>query len=79
MRWNEQVLDAEENAVMRWQYRMMGGFESALWDAISRADTNNLNALGMGFPIEVGGYKKYSHVSGWFENVQRKAFAKEVA
>ena len=58
----------------RWQYGILGGFESTLWNAITRADGHNLNALGKGFPDEVNGYKKYTSEAGWFEGVRNKAF-----
>lgn len=77
--YNDDELNAEESAVMHWQFFPLGGFESALWSAITKADTQNLNALELGFPAEVGGYKKYSHVSGWFEGVQDRAFRKIVS
>ena len=72
--YNEDKLDGEELAVLRWQYSDEGGFKSALWTAITRADTQNLALLKKGFPDEVGGYLKYSHVSGWFDDVRNKAF-----
>lgn len=77
--YNEQALNAEERAVMRWQYDILGGFESTLWDAITRADGHNLEALGKGFPDEVNGYKKFTSVSGWWHEVLERAFnSKEV-
>ena len=74
MRYNTENLNAEEQAVMEWQYGILGGFKSTLWEAITRADSQNLEALGKGFPDEVNGYKKFAHVSGWFESVRHRAF-----
>ncbi len=45
-----------EKAVIRWQYRFLGDFGVALWDAIVRADDDNLARLHLGFPTEVDGF-----------------------
>jgi hypothetical protein len=42
--------------VIKWQYRMLGGFETALKEAICHADYGNLTRLALGFPIQVRGY-----------------------
>lgn len=65
-------LNAEELAVYKWQYRLHGDFYSCLWEAIIHADGGNLKALAKGFPVEVGGYLKYSSLAGWWEKVQEK-------
>ena len=72
--YNEELLNDEERAVMRWQYGILCGFEVALWDLITRADGGNLELIAKGFPNEVNGYKKFSGVSGWMESVRDKAF-----
>ena len=50
----------EEKAVIEWQFRLCGHFKTALWEAIIRADDNNLEALEKGFPVEVGGYRMWA-------------------
>jgi len=52
-------LTKEEKAVVEWQYGYCGGFYKSLWQAISTADSNHLNRLEMGFPVEVGGYRRF--------------------
>ena len=69
---NISKLNAEEMAVVEWQYRMCGGFKSALWDAIKRADIGNLERLREGFPVEVDGFMMFSQQPGWWDEVQRK-------
>ena len=62
----------EEQFIYDWQYRRLGGFRSALINAIKVADQGNRKLLGRGFPDEVGGYKKYSEVPGWWDEVEAK-------
>lgn len=70
-------LSDEEMAVVRWQYRMNGGFYTSLWDAITKADDVNLNRLAYGFPAEVEGYILYTRTAGWWPEVQRKIGARD--
>ena len=65
-------LEAEEAAVVEWQCGYCGDFRTALWDAISRADENNLLRLELGFPVEVRGYKKFTRELGWWQSVVSK-------
>jgi len=62
-----------ERAVVEWQYRRVGDFRKALWDAICAADDGNLELLSLGFPVEVAGYKLYTRSPGWWQEVQDKA------
>jgi len=66
-------LNAGELFIVQWQYRMLGGFSSALMQAISKADMWNLAKLEKGFPNEVSAYKYFSTEDGWWEKVQEKA------
>jgi hypothetical protein len=65
-------LDPCERAVFEWQYRMAGGFKSALFDAISKADSGNLARLRLGFPTEVDGFLAFRDSEGWWQSVQHK-------
>jgi hypothetical protein len=61
-----EILDSTEfsesdKAVVMWQYQLLGGFYTALWSAIARADEDNLERLSHGFPIEVEGYRSWSY------------------
>ena len=71
------VLDSHELAVFFWQYRLNGDFKTALWEAITRADTDNLRLLSYGFPVEVEGYRKYTTINGWWQEVEKKVERKE--
>lgn len=66
------ALEPEELAVFEWQYRLCSHFYAALWEAIKRADDNNLDMLRLGFPTEVVGYYRFSNVSGWWPAVEKK-------
>jgi len=50
-----------EKAVVMWQMGLLGSFNKALWEAIARADEENLMKLSFGFPDEVMGYRAWSH------------------
>lgn len=52
--------DPKARAVIKWQYGLFGGFYSALFGAITRADEQNLHNLSLGFPDEVGGYLEWA-------------------
>jgi len=62
-----------EAVVFEWQFRRCGDFKKALWEAICRADDNNIELLALGFPVEVEGYKHYAFESGWWDMVKDKA------
>lgn len=62
-----------EKFIIEWQYGMLGGFKSALMDAISRADEGNLAKLAIGFPDEVFGFRKFSRDENWWPDLQKKA------
>ncbi len=69
---NISKLTPMEFAVVEWQYNLCGGFKSALWGAIKRADLGNLERLRLGFPLEVEGFIAYSQEPGWWPAVQTK-------
>ena len=42
-----------ETILLKWQYRLYGDFYTNLWEALVRADDNNIAKLALGFPDEV--------------------------
>ncbi len=48
-----------EQHIVKWQFRLLGDFETALMGAIARADDNNLMALSLGFPMQVAAYREW--------------------
>ena len=55
-------IDDSARWVLRWQFGMItGGFSSALVEAIIRADSDNLDRLELGFPVEVRGYRQWAY------------------
>jgi len=66
-------LDEEQQALVEWQYRFCGGFKKALWEAIMRADDNNMERLRLGFPVEVAAYLKYSRVPNYWQQTVKLA------
>lgn len=47
-----------------------GSFYNALFEAIFKADTQNLERLSRSFPSEVDAYKSYKHVPGFWEDLE---------
>lgn len=70
---NYDSLNDVERELIDWQYRLCGDFRKALWEAICRADDDNLEKLRLGFPNQVEGYIRYTRISGYWSNVQAKA------
>ena len=68
----EYELTEEEIAVYNWQFGLQGDFFTALWNAIIKADAQNLAQLSLAFPNEVSGYQKYTRQNGWWEQVVKK-------
>lgn len=68
-----EALTDEEDAIMQWKYGYCGDFYQALWEAIARADLLNLVRLEMGFPLEVGAFRRFAHEEGWWPSVREKA------
>lgn len=57
---SKELTAREKNYIFDWQFHMGGSFSQALWEAIARADENNLYRLGLGFPEEVQGFKAWT-------------------
>jgi hypothetical protein len=52
--------DESDKWVVKWQFRMLGSFETALSQAIKQADDDNLTLLALGFPVQVEGYRRWT-------------------
>ena len=69
-------LDEYQKAAIDWQYRIYGDFFTSLFGAIKLADETNLDRIALGFPVEVGAYRRFSREEGWWEEAERVAFGK---
>ncbi len=49
-----------ERWIIKWQFRLLGDFETALVGAIARADEGNLYKLRLGFPMQVEAYLEWT-------------------
>lgn len=49
-----------EKWVIKWQFRLLGDFQTALAEAIARADDNNLRLIAFGFPNQVEGFLSWN-------------------
>lgn len=58
-----------EQSLVKWQFKEHGGFWTAVWDAISKADGGNLNRMALAFPSHVKAYRNYTSVPGWWEEL----------
>jgi hypothetical protein len=61
-----------ERSLYRWQYRITGGFEKALWDTIAAADGYNLDAIAKGFPTHIEAYRRFAHESGYWDALVKR-------
>lgn len=52
-----------EKFVIKWQFRLLGDFETALIDCIKRADEHNMERLAEGFPTQVDGFRQWAYGS----------------
>ena len=48
-----------EKWIIKWQFRLLSDFQTALADAIKRADEDNLGRLRLGFPMQVDGFLQW--------------------
>lgn len=60
------TINAGERSLHRWQYKLAGDFERALWGTIGAADPENLAVLANAFPEHVAAYQKYARTPGWW-------------
>lgn len=70
MNLNSKYLTPGERKLVDWQYNLHGGFYTALWKAISCADSMNTARLMLAFPEEVAAYQAFSFMKGYWENVK---------
>jgi hypothetical protein len=75
---NYDNLNYGERELVKWQYKKLSGFGDALWLAIQRADTNNLDALEKGFPDQVIAYRRFSRENGYWEDVMSRISKEEI-
>ena len=61
-----------ERSLYRHHYDSLGGFETALWDALERADSTNLDALAKGFPEHVAALRNFRHQHGYWDALRAK-------
>ena len=53
-------LTEPEKWVIKWQFGLLGDFQTALSAAIKSADETNLARLELGFPVQVGGFREWA-------------------
>lgn len=73
MNINYDNLTYGERQLIDWQYGYLGGFDAALWDLITRADSTNLRHLHRAFPYHVDAYESYTSKPGYWTEVKRRA------
>ena len=71
--FNLENLSKGERFIVKWQYGMLGDFETALMECIKLADDKNLLNIACGFTEEVSGYMNYTRVEGWWDAVKKRA------
>lgn len=74
MNWNHErflELTEGEQSLIKWQYQHHGGFFMALWNAISKADGENLRRLEKGFPSHIEAYRRYGGEKGYWDSLRK--------
>lgn len=71
-------LNVGEQSLVKWQFKEHGGFWTALWEAICKADDGNLKRLESAYPLEVLAYRRYIGQMGWWENLLEQLRKPEV-
>jgi len=66
------ITDGERDLIY-WQYQKLGGFKTALWSAIEKADNQNMDLLAKGFPEQVEAYRRFTGEWGYWENVMERS------
>ena len=66
---NLHKLTKGEKFIYEWQFRMHGSLDTALAEALSIADGNNLKRLSKGFPEYAEAMNSFHHDEGWWFNV----------
>ena len=61
-----------ERSLYRWQHDDLGGFESHLWECITRADSKNQARLEAGYPEHVAAYRRYSRTPGYWDALRAR-------
>jgi hypothetical protein len=67
------LTETERELLRAMRGKDLGGFKTALWTAIKRADLSNLDRLKKGFPEEVIAYERWIGESGYAESVKSRA------
>lgn len=72
---NYENLTKAESLIIDWQYNRgkLGSFQESLVNALSIADSSNLNRLKKGFPEEAEAMHNFHHKSGYFAALEVKA------
>ena len=63
-------LDKGQTFIWEWQYRTLGGFDSTLAEALSKADGGNRDKLRKGYPEYADAMDSFQHDSGWWQRCQ---------
>jgi hypothetical protein len=66
------AINEGERSLYRWQHDTLGGFESALWDALYRADSGNLARLEAGYPEHVAALRRFRHQGGYWDALRAR-------
>ncbi len=59
--------------LLEWVYGQTGHFYTQLFELMARADTENLNKLGQGFPEEVEAFRIYAYDVDGLEKIMQRA------
>ena len=66
-----------EKFIFDWQYKSMGGFKTALINAIRLSDSENRAKLRLGFPEEVDAFNNFTQTKGWWTALSKRMGVEE--
>ena len=61
-----------ERHLWEYQHEMAGGFYTALFTAIQKADRENMNKMCQAFPEEVEAFLKFRGQKGYWESLEER-------
>jgi hypothetical protein len=71
-------MTAAEKKLCDWQYKRLGGFFTALFDLMARADPDNLVKLAVGFSDEVNVFTRFKTDEGYFPKLEQEYLGEKI-
>ena len=60
----------EAEVIVNWKKDRLGSFYTALMDAVTKADSENLDRLEAAYPVHVNAWRNFKSTPGWWGEVE---------